>query len=182
MKNKIKLLDRAECLTLLLSRASNYWSKVTFFLNIPLVLTSSAMCIINSISTNANDVKIPNIVVNAVSVLVMSIISNLKSSEKYDKFKRLSQHFLELSQEIDAIEEIDIEIEKYNILVLKYENLIRSCDFEDIPGYIKNNVSMLFINNNRNVPIQLNGVTGTFNRNSNNKEINISLAPMSELV
>lgn len=180
MKNKLKLLDRAECLTLLSSRASNYWSKVTFFLNIPLVLTSSAMCIINSISANANDVKIPNIVVNAVSVLIMSLTNNIKSSEKYDKFKRLSQHFLELSQEIDAIEDDDIEVEKYNVLVLKYDNLIRNCDFEDIPGHIKNNVSMLFINNNRNVPIQLNGVTGTFKRNS--KEINISLAPMSELV
>lgn len=180
MKNKIKLLDRAECLTLLLSRASNYWSKVTFFLNIPLVLTSSAMCIINSISTNANDVKIPNIVVNAVSVLIMSLTNNIKSSEKYDKFKRLSQHFLELSQEIDAIEDDDIEVEKYNILVLKYDNLIRSCDFEDIPTHIKNNVSLLFINNNRIVPIQLNGVTGTFKRNSG--EINISLAPKNEFV
>ena len=181
MKNKIKLLDRCECLTLLLSRASNYWSKVTFFFNIPPVLTPFAMCIINSISTNANDVKIPNIVVNAVSVLIMSLTNNIKSSEKYDKFKRLSQHFLELSQEIDAIEDDDIEIEKYNILVLKYDNLIRSCDFEDIPTHIKNNVSMLFINNNRNVPIQLNGVTGTFKRNSGEIK-DIKLAPMSEIV
>ena len=181
MKNKIKLLDRAECLTLLLTKASNYWSKVTFFLNIPLVLTSSAMCIINSISTNANDVKIPNIVVNAVSVLIMSLTNNIKSSEKYDKFKRLSQHFLELSQEIDAIEENDIENEKYNILILKYDNLIRSCDFEDVPSHIKNNVSLLFLNNNRNIPIQLNGLTGTFKRNSGEiKEI--KMAPMSEIV
>ena len=181
MKNKLKLLDRAECLTLLSSRASNYWSKVTFFFNIPLVLTSSAMCIINSISTNANDVKIPNIVVNAVSVLIMSLTNNIKSSEKYDKFKRLSQHFLELSQEIDSIEDDDIEVEKYNILVLKYDNLIRNCDFEDIPTHIKNNVSTLFINNNRNVPIQLNGLSGSFSRNS--REIkDIKLAPMSEIV
>lgn len=181
MKSKIKILDRAECLTLLTSKASSYWSKINFILNIPLILTSSSMCIINSISTNANDVKIPNIVVNAVSVLIMSIISNIKASEKYDKFKRLSQQFLELSQEIDMIENDDIEFEKYNILILKYDNLIKSCDFEDVPTYIKNSVSILFLNNDRNVPIQLNGITGNFKRNS--KQITETrLAPMSELV
>lgn len=178
MKNKIKLLDRAECLTLLCTLSANYWAKINFILNIPLVLTSSAMCIINSISTNANDVKIPNIIVNAVSVLLMSTINNIKASEKYDKFKRTSQHFLELAQEIDAIEGDDVDVEKYNILTLKYDNLIKNVDFEDINSSIKNRVSALFISNDRNVPIQLNGITGNFKRNSRDKDV----YPMSEIV
>ena len=42
-----KLLSRTEALVLLTNKASGYWSMVKFCFNIPLVLTSSAMCIIN---------------------------------------------------------------------------------------------------------------------------------------
>ena len=52
------------------------------------------------------------------------------------------------------------------MLVLKYDNLIRSCDFEHIPSGIKTEVSSIFQNNNKHVPIQLNGVMGGFKRNS----------------
>ena len=166
MKNKLQLLDRSEALTLLTTRASSFWSRINFILNFPLVVTSSAMCIINSISDDSNSVKIPNIVVNAISVLMMSIINNIKAAEKYDTFKRLSQAFLELAQEIDSIEGNEVDIDKYNMLVLKYDNLIRSCDFEHIPNKIKTEVSMLFQNNNKHIPIQLNGVMGGFKRNS----------------
>ena len=166
MKSKLQLLDRSEALTLLTTRASSFWSRINFVLNFPLVITSSAMCIINSISDDGNQVKIPNIVVNAISVLMMSIINNIKAAEKYDTFKRLSQAFLELAQEIDSIEGNEVDIDKYNMLVLKYDNLIRSCDFEHIPNKIKTEVSMLFQNNNKHIPIQLNGVMGGFKRNS----------------
>jgi hypothetical protein len=167
MKNKLQLLDRCECLTLLTTRASSFWSRINFILNFPLVITSSAMCIINSISDDGNQVKIPNIVVNAISVLMMSIINNIKAGEKYDNFKRLSQLFLELAQEIDGIDGDEIDIDKYNMLVLKYDNLIRTCDFEHIPNNIKTEVSMVFQNNNKYIPIQLNGVMGGFKETAN---------------
>ena len=67
-----KLLSKSEAMVLLCSKTSGYWSMIKFAFNIPLVLTSSAMCIINSISEDANVVKVPNIVVNAISVLIMS--------------------------------------------------------------------------------------------------------------
>jgi hypothetical protein len=171
MKSKLQLLDRSEALTLLTTRASSFWSRINFVLNFPLVVTSSAMCIINSISDDSNSVKIPNIVVNAISVLMMSIINNIKAAEKYDTFKRLSQAFLELAQEIDSIEGNEVDIDKYNMLVLKYDNLIRSCDFEHIPNKIKTEVSMLFQNNNKHIPIQLNGVMGGFKRNSRDMQM-----------
>lgn len=171
MKNKLLLLDKSECLTLLCTKGSSYWSRINFILNFPLVITSSAMCIINSISDDGNQVKIPNIVVNAISVLMMSIINNIKAGEKYDNFKRLSQLFLELAQEIDTIDGDDVDVDKYNMLVLKYDNLIRTCDFEHIPTKIKTEVRMLFQKNDRNIPIQLNGTIGGFKRNSKNIEM-----------
>jgi len=159
-----KLLDKSECLVLLCSSACNYWSFVKFLFSIPLVLTSSAMCIINSISEDANAVKIPNIVVNAVSVLIVSLNNSIKASEKAEGFKKLSQQFMSLTQEIDAFDDENIiTTDKYNMLVLKYDNLINDCSFEEIPTRYKMSASKAFYSNNRSVPIQLNGVIGNNN-------------------
>ena len=174
MKSKLKLLDKCECLTLLCTKASSYWSLVKFCFNIPLVLTSSGMCIINSISEDANSVKIPNIVVNAISVLIMSITNSVKPAEKFDIFKRLQQQFMELSVEIEAVEDDDISQEQYNIFVLKYENLLRDLPFEEIPQKYKSSVAIAYQNANRNIPIQLNGTIGNMvkKRDSRNFEMN----------
>ena len=119
------------------------------------------MCIINSISTDANTVKIPNIVVNAISVLIMSLSNSIKASEKFEIFKKLSQQFMLLSQELEALDEEDTDFkEKLNIISLKYDNLIQDCAFEEIPQKTKTNVSKLFSDANRYLPIQLNGTTG----------------------
>ena len=93
-----KLLDKCESMTLLCTKASTHWSFIKFCFAIPLVLTSSTMCIINSISEDANSIKIPNIIVNAVSVLIMSLTNSIKASEKFEIFKKLSQQFMLLSQ------------------------------------------------------------------------------------
>ena len=156
-----KLLDKAECMVLLTSSACNYWSYIKFLFSIPLVLTSSAMCIINSISEDANAVKIPNIVVNAVSVLIVSLNNNIKASEKCDAYRKLSQQFMNLSQEIEQYDDENaITKEKFEVLMIKYDNLINDCAFEDIPNRYKLLASRSFYSNNRAVPIQLNGCTG----------------------
>ena len=154
-----KLLSKTEALVLLTNKASGYWSMVKFCFNIPLVLTSSAMCIINSIRDDANDVKIPNIVVNAVSVLIMSLNNSIKAGEKFETFKKLSQQFMVLSQEVEGIEE-EITKEKADILVLKYDNLIADCAFEEIPEKYKLLVASKYSEADRHVPIQINGTIG----------------------
>ena len=83
-----KLLDKSEVLTLLCTRTTTHWSFIKFCFQIPLVFTSSAMCIINSITLDANEVKIPNIIINAISVLIISINNNVRASEKYELFKQ----------------------------------------------------------------------------------------------
>ena len=151
-----KLLSKTEAMVLLCSKASSYWSMIKFGFNIPLVLTSSAMCIINSISEDANEVKIPNIVVNAISVLIMSLNNSIKASEKCDLFRRLGQQFLLLSGQIENDNEIDDN--DFNIIAIKYENLVNDCLFEDIPHRYKIQVAESF--RDRYVPLQLNGTIG----------------------
>ena len=164
--NKQKLLDKCEAMTLLCTKASSHWSFVKFCFNIPLVLTSSDMCIINSISEDANAIKIPNIIVNAVSVLIMSLNNSIKASEKFEIFKKLSQQFMVLSQEIESIEG-DIPKEMYNILTLKYDNLIQDCAFEEIPERYKIMVGIKFGEADRYIPIQINGTIGNVSKRVN---------------
>ena len=163
MLNITRLLDKSECIALLCYKATTHWSLIKFCFQIPLVLTSSAMCIINSISQDANDIKIYNIVVNAISVLIISVNNSVKPSEKYELFKKLSQSFIILSQEIESFDNVCTP-EQYKIICLKYDNLILDVNFEDCPSYIKKNVSLSFSNNNRHIPIQLNGVIGQHNK------------------
>jgi hypothetical protein len=159
MRDKTKILDKCEAMTLLCTKGASHWSLVKFCFNIPLVLTSSAMCIINSISEDATKMKIPNIVVNAVSVLIMSLNNSIKASENFEVFKKLSQQFMVLSQEIDAIEG-DIDKETYDKIMIKYDNLIQDCSFENIPLKYKEQVSKAYTEAGRHVPIQLNGTCG----------------------
>ena len=151
-----KLLSKSEAMVLLCSKASGYWSMIKFAFNIHLVLTSSAMCIINSISEDANEVKIPNIVVNAISVLIISLNNSIKASEKCDLFRRLSQQFLLLAGQIENDNEITDS--EFQLISLKYENLINDVLFEEIPQKYKLQVAESF--KNRVVPLQLNGTIG----------------------
>ena len=151
-----KILSKTEAMVLLCSKANGYWSMIKFGFNIPLVLTSSAMCRINSISENANDVKIPNIVVNAISVLIMSLNNSIKASEKCDLFRRLSQQFLLLAGQIENDNEITDS--DFQLIALKYENLINDVLFEEIPQRYKLQVAESF--KHRTVPLQLNGCSG----------------------
>lgn len=184
MINKDKLLDKAEAMTLLCTRASSYWSMVKFVFNIPLVLTSSAMCIINSISEDANEIKIPNIVVNACSVLIMSLLNSIKPSEKFELFKKLSQQFMLISQELELLEDADEDYKnKLNIISLKYDNLIQDCSFEEVPQRYKNNIAKMYYDADRYIPIQLNGTIGNMAKKRNSKEVIISnIGTISDVV
>ena len=179
MFDKNKLLDRTECLTLLTTKASSHWSYWKFILALPLILTSSSMVIINSITTDANEVKIPNIIVNSISVLIMSFANSIKASEKLDLFHRLSQQFMILSCELEQIEN-EISPEEGKTLLLKYETLVNQISFEEIPQNIKNSVSKLYSENNRHIPIQLNGASSIFHKNKRSSENAIELS--SEIV
>jgi hypothetical protein len=151
-----KLLSRTEALVLLCSKAGGYWSFIKFCFAIPLVITSSAMCVINSISDNAEDVKIPNICVNAVSVLIMSLNNSVKASEKCDLFRRIGQQLLLLTGKVENDNEID-EAE-FKLLAMTYENLVNDIDFAEIPDRYKRQVAESF--KDRHLPLQLNGCSG----------------------
>lgn len=167
------LLDKCECMSLLCSKATHRWSLIKFIFQIPLILTSSVMCILNSFDKGDGGMKIPNVVVNGVSVLLVSYQSNLKVAEKVELFKNLSNAFLQLAHEIEGKEQESLDRNAVNILTEKYDSLVMTCLFEDIPKSIKLEVIKIF--DGKTLPLQLNGGSGlSTKRNSKN----ISNAPI----
>ena len=45
-----KLYEKCECMSVLTQKACNHWTLIKFIFQIPLILTSSVMCILNSFS------------------------------------------------------------------------------------------------------------------------------------
>ena len=153
-----KLFEKCECMSVLSQKACNHWSLVKRIFQIPLILTSSVMCILNSFDTGNGDMKIPNVIVNAISVLLISYQSNLKVFEKCELFKNLSNQFLQLAHEIEGKDQDELDRNTINIFIEKYDALIATCLFEDIPKSIKVDVITIF--QGKALPLQLNGGSG----------------------
>jgi len=174
----IKLLDKCEAMCLLCSKASSHWSFIKLLFQLPLILTSSVMCILNSFDNNGGgNMKIPNVVVNGCSVLIMSLQNNLKVSEKVELFKSLSNQYLILAHSIEALEPDTITRETINNFTDKYDMLQSQCLFEDIPDKCKKQVMILF--ENRFLPIQMNGCSGVVIKKRNSGKSGNSIIEIS---
>ena len=155
----INLISKSEALSLLCNKSAGHWSFIKFVLSIPLILTSSVMCVMNSFeSQNNQTMHLANIIVNAVSVLVLSVQNNLKASEKVELFKSLAISYIELAHSIEDLEDEELTREKLNALTQKYDDLLKQTLFEDILNKHKREVMALFAG--RALPLSLNGSSG----------------------
>ena len=116
------------------------------------------MCILNSFDDDKGSMKIPNVVVNGASVLILALQNNLKVPEKVELFKSLSNNFLQLAHQLEGMEEEDISKNNINTFIEKYDSYVIQCQFEDIPKKIKLEVIELW--EGRSIPLQLNGASG----------------------
>jgi hypothetical protein len=152
-----RLLEKCSAMSLLCTKATANWNFIKMCFQMPLILTSSAMCILNSFDNNNGNMKIPNVVVNGVSVLVLALQNNLKVSEKVEAFKNLSNQFRTLANSIECCSNFDNITN--NGFMEKYDNLIQQCPFESISEKYKNQVIESF--KGKSLPLQLNssGIT-----------------------
>ena len=99
--------------------------------------------------------RVPNVIVNAVSVLLMSLNNSMKVFEKVESFRAQAQTFIELSHEIEAMEGGgNAEV---SALVSKYDMLNKSVSWESIPNYIKQRVRKEH-GGKKHLPLNINGV------------------------
>jgi hypothetical protein len=87
--------------SILAEEAFSYYVFIKNIINIPLIITNSAMVVINSTITDDNLLKILNIILNASTGLILSLISNFKIHENINQFNTIRIKFTKISHQID---------------------------------------------------------------------------------
>lgn len=152
---EIKYRDYAHILSILCNKSSNYYSKIKNIFLIALVIPSSIMAVLNG-GLSESSMRIPNICINAITALLISINNSLKISEKADKFKQLSVKFYKLESEIEQfICNGTMNNDKLLTCINQYNTLLEQCDL--FPEFIKNHVKKT--TKRKHLPHMMNGYT-----------------------
>ena len=168
-QNQINLLgayhDRSYVYAVLCNRSFEFFSFIRSITNIPLILISSIMAIMNSSTFDAESMKLYNIIINSLTALLLGLISNFKLAEKDADFKKLGQSMTKLCHQIEDDLNNNLEfitVDEIRQRVKEYDSLIETLDHA-FPSFIKNKVKDLY-KENRTLPSCLNCEGTTFNR------------------
>ena len=138
--------DKAYICSILCQQTSDWYNVLKTVTNIPLILMSTSLSIINSLNIDNMDMRVPNIVINALFALILSLINNFSISEKQANFRSLHLKYTKLTHFIE--DKITNELEnctKEDIrkLINDYDVLTDNLDYP-YPGFIKKRVKTRF--------------------------------------
>jgi hypothetical protein len=150
--------DKSYIMGVLCEKSFEHFNFIKSICNIPLILISSVMAILNSSSFDGNEMKIPNIVINSLTAMIIGIINNFRINEKESNFKQLSCKFMKISHliedklhnQLETLSGSDISNQ-----IKEYDNLIEQIDFT-FPTSIQKTVKKLY-KNKKQLPAILNG-------------------------
>jgi hypothetical protein len=150
--DQIKLLqsyrDKSYVTSILCSQTGEFYSFIRSMINVPLILSSSVMTILNSMSNdNSNDMKYANIALNATTSLILTLIGNFKLAEKVTNFKNIEIKMNKLCHSIEDKLTNDLEntnTENIRQIINEYDTLNEQLDYPFI-GFIKNRVKRTYI-------------------------------------
>jgi hypothetical protein len=140
--------DKAYVSAILCDKSSNYYSLLKNIFNVPLILASSLMSILNSPQIEENKLKYINIIVNALTALILSLANNFKFQERATNFKTQGNKFNKLVHSIEdnLVNELNnITTDTLRNFITTYDNINENIDF-DFPYHIKQNVRRFFLN------------------------------------
>lgn len=150
MNNNLALLreykDKVFVYNVLCVRTYEYYNNIKSFINIPLILSSSVMTILNSGSFTPDDMKIPNIVVSGCTALMIALINNYKVAEKAQVFRNLSMKYQTLQHDIEhkLCNDATIDGEDLREITKQYDDLLSQNEFT-FPEHIKKKVKNMFV-------------------------------------
>ena len=116
------------------------------------------MAIFNSSTFDGNEMKIPNVVINSLTAMIVGIINNFRVNEKESNFKQLSSKFMKISHSIEDKLHNNLESLTSSDVsnhIKEYDNLIEQIDFT-FPTSIQKTVKKLY-HNKKQLPAILNG-------------------------
>lgn len=140
MINQLKTYkDRALINALLAENSKNYYNMIKNIINIPLIISNSAMVCINSIITEQELLKILNIILNTITGLILALVSSFKIYEHISSFHNLhlkyNKLYIDLEQKTEE-DDIKTQIDLYNVLDNDREY--------DYPAFIKKRIKKQF--------------------------------------
>ena len=141
---QIKLLesyrDKSYITSILCSQSEEHFSFIRSMVNIPLILSSSVMTILNSMNdSNSNEIKVCNIVLNSATATILSLIGNFHLTEQATNFKSISNKMNKLCHQIEDKLSIDLDsctIEHIRVIINEYDALTEQIDYP-FPNYKK---------------------------------------------
>jgi hypothetical protein len=134
--------DKAYICSILCQQTSDWYNFLKTITNIPLILMSTSLSIINSLNLENVDMRVPNIVINASFALILSLINNFNISEKQANFRSLHLKYTKLTHYIE--DKITNELEnctkeEIRNIINDYDILAENLDYP-YPGFIRKRV------------------------------------------
>ena len=147
---QIKLLesyrDKTYITSILYSQSAEHFTFLRSIINIPLILSSSTMTVLNSMDEGNNNMKYANIVLNAWTSLILSLVGNFKLPEQATNFSQIQVKMNKLCHQIEDKLTIDLEsckIEDIRHFINDYDALYEQLDYS-FPNFIKNRVKKIY--------------------------------------
>ena len=149
--NEIK--NKSLVISVLCSKSCTLFSRIRTFINIPLILSSGAMTILNSMTGDYGDsgdsgssgdigdyngIKYANIVVNSCTVTIISLIGNFKLAEREITYRQTHIRMKRLYHQVDTIlrtEPTKITTEYVGNITKEYVNIYEHLEYP-VPKYI----------------------------------------------
>ena len=133
---QIKLLesyrDKAYITSILCSQSAEHFSFLRSIVNIPIILSSSTMTVLNSMDEGTNNnMKYANIILNAWTSLILSLVGNFKLPEQATNFSQIQVKMNKLCHQIEDKLAIDIEsckIDDIRHFISEYDALYEQLD------------------------------------------------------
>jgi hypothetical protein len=134
--------DKAFVTSILCSKSSAFFSWIRTLINIPLILSSGAMTILNSMSDiNTTEIKYANIILNSCTVTILSLVGNFKLAERELSFRQAQIKMDKLYHHIEdklLIEPSNCSIGDVRDIIKEYVLIYEHLDYP-IPEFIRNN-------------------------------------------
>lgn len=124
--------DKSYISSILCEECYNYNVIRKNIINIPLIFCSSIMTVFNSSSFDADTMKIPNIVLNSLTTLILALIGNFKFVEKQNNFHTNGIKFNRLCHKIEDILSNDLDTitgEKIRDIINEYDVLNENLEY-----------------------------------------------------
>ena len=152
---------------MLCGRSYEHFSFIKSLCNIPLILITSILSIINASSFDPVEMKLPNVIVNGSCALIMSMIGNFKIAEKESLFKQVNQKMTRHCHNIEdmlnnSLETLDSE--DVSQVIKEYDNIVEMNE-HTFPSHIKRKITNVY-KGKKALPAVLNCVETNFS-NSN---------------